>query len=75
MAGGMADQQTIELNRVVESTIERAVEVIGDRDRALRWMGTPIPALDYATPISVLNREGGEVQVLDVLGRIEHGVY
>jgi hypothetical protein len=39
MAGGMADQQTIELNRVVESTIERAVEVIGDRDRALRWMG------------------------------------
>ena len=35
--------------------IERAVSVIGDRGKALRWMGTPIPALNYATPISLLH--------------------
>ena len=35
-----------------QDVINRAVEVIGDRDEALRWMGTPpVRALDYATPI------------------------
>jgi Protein of unknown function (DUF2384) len=43
-----------QLTPLVESMIHRAVEVIGDRDEAMRWLGTPIRALDYATPISLL---------------------
>jgi putative toxin-antitoxin system antitoxin component (TIGR02293 family) len=69
------DRATLEINGVVESTIERAVEVIGDRDRALRWMGTPVPSLGYATPISLLGTEAGVTQVLASLGRMEHGVF
>lgn len=54
--------------------IARATEVIGDKQEALRWMGTPIRALDYATPISLLNDKEGRNAVLAVLTRIEHGV-
>lgn len=32
------------------SVLDRAVEVIGARSEAMRWMGTPVRVLDYATP-------------------------
>jgi putative toxin-antitoxin system antitoxin component (TIGR02293 family) len=54
--------------------IERAMEVIGGKRDALRWMGTPVRALDYATPISLLHDQEGRDAVLAVLTRIEHGV-
>jgi putative toxin-antitoxin system antitoxin component (TIGR02293 family) len=56
------------------SIITRAIEVIGDRSEALRWMGTPVRALEYATPISLVDTAKGRRAVIDVLGRIEHGV-
>jgi putative toxin-antitoxin system antitoxin component (TIGR02293 family) len=54
--------------------IDRAVEVIGDEAQALRWMGTPVRALDYATPISLLHLAQGRKAVLNVLGQLEHGI-
>ena len=48
--------------------------VIGDRDEALRWIGTPVPALDYATPISLLATSKGKDRVLATLDNLEHGV-
>jgi hypothetical protein len=59
----------------VEPVIGRAIEVIGGRDEALRWLGTPVRALDYATPISLLGTSEGIARVHDVLGRMEHGVW
>ena len=59
----------------LESVIDRATEVIGDRDEAMRWLGTPIRALDYATPISLLGSSEGTARVEDVLGQMEHGVW
>ena len=56
------------------SVIARATEVIGNEKNALRWMGTPVRALDYATPISLLHSVKGRNAVLAVLTRIEHGV-
>ena len=56
------------------AVIERAVEVIGDRQEAMRWLGTPVPALNYATPISRLNDAYGQADVLRVLTQLEHGV-
>jgi putative toxin-antitoxin system antitoxin component (TIGR02293 family) len=53
----------------------RAVEVIGNADQAMRWLGRPIPALNYATPISLLRSESGRDAILDVLGRLEHGIF
>lgn len=62
-------------SRAVESVIDRVAEVIGDRDEAMRWLGTPVRALDYATPISLLGTKKGAARVEDVLGRMEHGVW
>ena len=59
----------------VDLMIDRAIEVIGNRDEAMRWLGTPVPGLDYATPISLLGTSEGARRVEDVLGQIEHGVW
>ena len=56
------------------SVLDRAVEVIGGKDEAMRWMGTPVRALDYATPVSLLGDRKGREAILTVLGRLEHGV-
>ena len=55
------------------AVIERAVEVIGDEPEAMRWLGTPIRALDYATPVSLLHTPEGRKAVISVLGRLQHG--
>jgi hypothetical protein len=57
-----------------EAIINRAIEVIGDEQQAMRWLGTPVRALDYATPISLLHDAPGQSQVLRVLTQLEHGV-
>ncbi len=58
----------------VDGVIERAVEVLGNRETALRWLGKPVRALDYATPISLLTDPAGKERVMDVLTRMEHGI-
>jgi len=60
---------------VTESAvIEKTARVIGERSEAMRWMGTPVRALDYATPVSLLGTPEGRKAVMAVLGRLEHGV-
>lgn len=58
-----------------EALIARAVAVIGDREEALRWLGTPVRALGYATPIAKLATPAGTNAVLAVLDQLEQGVY
>ncbi len=69
----MANQEVF--GWAVESVTERATEVFGEREKALRWLGTPVRALEFATPISLLAGSKGTADVLAVLGRIEHGVF
>lgn len=59
----------------IKSVIVRASEVIGNRTEALRWLGTPVRSLDFATPISLLGTSEGMMRVTDVLGQMEHGVW
>jgi len=58
----------------VAAVLSRATEVIGDPEEAFRWMGKPIRALGYATPISLAATPQGRESVLTVLDRLEHGV-
>ncbi|MGD0734734.1 MAG: MbcA/ParS/Xre antitoxin family protein [Terracidiphilus sp.] len=60
--------------RAETEVIRRATVVLGDRPTAMRWLGTPVRDLDYATPISLLHDAKGREAVLSVLGRLEHGV-
>jgi Antitoxin Xre/MbcA/ParS C-terminal toxin-binding domain len=55
--------------------VARATEVIGDRDEALRWLGTPVRGLGYSTPISLLGTKEGAERVDDILGQMQHGIW
>lgn len=58
----------------IDEVIERAEAVIGDREEALRWIGTPVAAFGYATPISLLSTPEGKQRVLAILEQLEYGV-
>jgi putative toxin-antitoxin system antitoxin component (TIGR02293 family) len=60
---------------VIERILLRATEVIGNRQKAMRWLGTPVRGLGFATPISLLGTEVGKEQVTDILGQMEHGIW
>jgi uncharacterized protein (DUF2384 family) len=53
----------------------RAIEVFGMREKAMRWLRTPVRALANQTPMSLLQSPEGLVRVRDTLGQVEHGVW
>ena len=69
--------QLTESERVfrLASLFDKAVDVLGDEERARRWFKTPLKALGGKTPIEYSDTEIGSREVDDLLGRIEHGVF
>jgi putative toxin-antitoxin system antitoxin component (TIGR02293 family) len=59
----------------IRAVSKRATEVLGGEDEALRWLGSPIRALDFATPISLLGSDAGVQRVIDLLGQMECGIW
>ena len=59
----------------LDSGIDAATEVIGNRDEAMRWVGIPVRALDFATPIARPGTREGTAHVEDMLGQMAHGVW
>jgi len=53
----------------------RACDVLGEREKALRWLDTPNRALGGRRPLDLLDDGLGAKQVEKILGRIETGVY
>ena len=68
------EAQTVDLDGIVTVTA-RAIEVFGTREKAIRWLRTPLPALSDRTPLSMLNTADGIEHIEEVLGRIEQGVW
>ncbi|RME73411.1 MAG: DUF2384 domain-containing protein [Verrucomicrobia bacterium] len=66
-----------ESDRVVRYArlLGRAIEVMGDRDTARRWLTSPQAGLGGEVPLDYAQTEVGAREVEDLLGRIEHGVY
>ena len=62
------------LSSLVEVTA-RAIEVFGTREKALRWLRTPVRALGEQTPMSLLKSPEGLARVQDALGQVEYGVW
>lgn len=52
-----------------------AVEMIGDRDKAIEWLSTSNRALGGERPLDQLDTDTGARMVEDILGRIAYGVY
>ncbi len=53
------------------AVFDRAIDVIGDRQEAFRWLGTPARALDYQTPIAVAGTPGSAARRLEMRTRTE----
>ena len=66
-----------ESDRLVRVTrvAAEAEGVLGDDDKAGRWLQKPNRALGGAIPIDLLSSDLGAGQVETILGRIEYGVY
>src|ERR1700682_265451 len=54
--------------------LDRAIEAIGYKGEAMRWLGTPVRALGYGTPVSLLHDVKGRKSVIATFSRLEHGV-
>jgi len=63
--------RTVRMARVYAS----AVQMIGDREKAIEWLNTPNRALGGQRPLDQLDTDMGARMVEDVLGRIAYGVY
>jgi putative toxin-antitoxin system antitoxin component (TIGR02293 family) len=63
--------RTVRMARVYAN----AVEMIGDEEKAIEWLGTPNRALGGERPLDQLDTDMGARMVEDVLGRIAYGVY
>lgn len=59
----------------IADVLTEASTVLGDRERAVLWMTTPVPALGGATPLARLDTEIGTARVREVLGAIKYGIY
>ncbi len=63
--------RTVRMARVYAN----AVEMIGDRQKAIDWLSTPNRALGGERPFDQLDTDTGARIVEDILGRIAYGVY
>lgn len=63
------------MSKMDQKLLARAVEVIGNERDALHWLQTPRRALNNQIPLKFIETDGGQQEVLDLLGRIEHGVF
>lgn len=69
--------QTDESERLfrIAALYDRAVEVLGGRDRASAWFKGPKKALGGKTPLQYADTEPGAREVENLLGRLEYGVF
>ena len=72
--GVLSSEESAKVLRLAR-VIGRANEVFESASAALDWLKTPNAALGAKTPLSLLDTEFGAENVLDTLGRIEHGVF
>jgi len=72
-----AKLDTLESDRVLRlaRVFASSISVFGDRSRAIDWLHAENVNLGGQKPLACLDTEIGEQRVMDLLGRIEYGVY
>jgi putative toxin-antitoxin system antitoxin component (TIGR02293 family) len=74
LAPKVLDLERLRAHETESAILMRALEVFGDSERAIQWMRESNPALNNEPPIGVIQTDDGRRQVLNILGRIQHGV-
>ncbi|WP_293994238.1 type II RES/Xre toxin-antitoxin system antitoxin [Sphaerotilus sp.] len=67
-------QESDRLYRLTRA-VELATEVLGDADKARRWLKAPNRALGGEVPFDLLDTDIGAHQIEDVLVRLNHGIF
>ncbi len=73
-AGRLTADQSERMNRVAR-LLMRSVDVLGSKERALRWLKAPRSYFAGKPPLDFADTELGCQEVFNLLGRIEHGVF
>ena len=72
--GHLQTDESERLFRIAE-LYDRAIEVLGDQERAEAWLKEPKKALGMKTPLQYADTESGAREVENLLGRLEYGVF
>lgn len=67
-----------ESDRLYRFTVvfKSAIELFeGDRERARRWILNPVRGLDGRRPVEMVTTTVGTKALLDLIGRVQHGVF
>ena len=72
--GVLNSEESSKLLRLAR-VVSRASEVFDDPAAAVDWLKSPNAALRGNAPLGLLDTDIGAENVLDTLGRIEHGVF
>jgi len=59
----------------IAEVVRRGLEVLEDDERFVKWLHSDLRSLQYKKPIDFMDTSLGTQMILDILGRIEHGVY
>ncbi|ERT13072.1 DUF2384 domain-containing protein [Photorhabdus temperata] len=71
----LSPDQSERIARLVRVTDAAVALFEGDKDKAVNWMSKPVRGLGGETPESMIDSESGALEVLDLIGRLEHGVF
>ena len=53
----------------------KATEIFGYEEASVKWLKTPNKILGGITPVQAMSSRFGAEEVMDMLGRIQYGVY
>lgn len=67
--------QTAEVVISLMRAHQKATEVFGSEDASVTWLKKPNVVLGGISPVQALQSRFGAEEVMDMLGRIEYGVY
>ena len=66
-----AAEVTISLMRAYD----KATQIFGTQEKAVKWLKAPNQVLGGITPVQAMSSRFGAEEVMDILGRIEYGVF
>ena len=55
--------------------LDTAVDYFGSKQDAYDWLQAPVRGLGNVAPIDLIATESGALEVTDLIGRLEHGVF
>jgi len=73
--GKVLDKHLSDHLLTIGTVVARCTELFRSSEKASRWLKSPALALGNNRPLDLLDTTTGATMVLNLLGRIEHGVF